>query len=109
MGLLSGSPGHSHRLHCDGYFRQFTHQLPSLDLFNCFPTLPLLPGAGLCSGLCFRLVIDSRRGDLTSEYIGVLFGFYKAIYFSFSFHFTMLYMILDNVIVSRQAFWFHFH
>lgn len=107
MGLLSGSPGHSHRLRCDGYFRQFTHQLPSLDLFNCLPTLPLLPGAGICSGLCFRLVIDSRRGDLST--LGCSSGFIKRYIFRFPFIFPMVYMILDNVIVSRQAFWFHYH
>lgn len=61
MGLLSWSPCHCYRLCCDGCFWQLTHHLPSLDNFHCIPTLPILPGTGLRSGLYFWLVIDFGR------------------------------------------------
>lgn len=57
MGLLSRSAGYCYCLHCDGCIWEFPHNLPSLDIFNCIPPISLLLGIGLCSRLCFRLVI----------------------------------------------------
>ncbi|PQP93846.1 hypothetical protein Pyn_37198 [Prunus yedoensis var. nudiflora] len=37
---------------------QFPHCLPSLDVFDRFPTLPLLRGPHLCPGLRLWLVLD---------------------------------------------------
>lgn len=58
MGLLFRSVGYFGRLHFVGCLCQLPHCLPSMDIYTGYPTLPLLPGIGVCSWLCIWLVVD---------------------------------------------------
>lgn len=49
MELLIRSVSDSHRLSGDGRFREFPHNLSSLDMFHSLLALPILLGSGLYS------------------------------------------------------------
>lgn len=61
MGFLSRSAGNRYRMYCHGYLWQLPHYFPSLGIFIGFRALSILYCSGVCSGLCFRLVIDLEQ------------------------------------------------